>query len=294
MVLTPHEMDIYQEHFQPYGVTQFQFDRVMKMGRTKLIPAGEIISREGHPITSVRLVVSGKTRANVGGRHLTAIGSKKGNRFKNVGGDSGAWIGEMAFLQANWERDHVKNGSRTNLKKGGRNNVVLMENGGVVSSSSSGGGGGEDGGQKKSLGLTSIIKSGNHSQDDGTDSTTSKSLLSTVASEPNRFISTIVAVEEVEIIEWSFEEMQKLLKVSNDMQGALTRAMTAAIVGKVVNFMVSRQHAIPKWSTMLDNWRVRTDRFVNGEEEVEDEDDEEEKIMMAVHDASNRKRFGWR
>ena len=37
VVLSPHEMDIYQEHFQPYGVTQFQFDKVMKMGRTKII-----------------------------------------------------------------------------------------------------------------------------------------------------------------------------------------------------------------------------------------------------------------
>ena len=113
-------------------------------------------------------------------------------------------------------------------------------------------------------------------------------------------MSTIVAVEEVEIIEWSFDEMRKLLKVSNDMKGAITRAMTAAIVGKVVNFMVSRQAAMPQWSTMLDNWRaigpLRTDRFVSDDDDdndVEDEE-EEEKAILAVYDATNKKRFGWR
>jgi len=57
VVLTPHEMEMYQEHFQPYGVTQFQFYKVITMGHTKIIPAGEIIARQGAPITSVKLVV---------------------------------------------------------------------------------------------------------------------------------------------------------------------------------------------------------------------------------------------
>lgn len=293
VVLTPHEMEIYQEHFQPYGVTQFQFYKCVKAGHTKIIPAGEIISRQGHPITSVKLVVRGKTRANVSGRHLTAIGSMKGNRFRNVGGDSGAWIGEMAFLQAKWDRDHAAKATAAkaalaDVADGKNGNGAAQSGGGEGDSSRESvqkkiSGGGRS--STKSAAITSITKSGTH--DDETDSTT-------IA----HFSSTIVAVEEVEIIEWSFDEMQKLLKVSNDMQGALTRAMTAAIVGKVVNFMVSRQAAMPKWSTMLDNWRavgpLRTDRFVSGDDDVEDEEEEEKVIMAAVHDAATKKRFGWR
>mmetsp|Transcript_9156 Transcript_9156/g.18405 ORF Transcript_9156/g.18405 Transcript_9156/m.18405 type:complete len:496 (+) Transcript_9156:179-1666(+) len=296
VILTPREMEIYQEHFQPYGVTQFQFYKCVSMGHTKIIPAGEIISRQGHPIRSVKLVVRGKTRANVGGRHLTAIGSSKGNRFRNVGGDSGAWIGEMAFLQAKWDRDHATAAAASAAAAA----AASSDNGGGATSSSSGGEGdslresvkkkiSEGGRNIKSTAIASITKSG--SQEDDTDSTTTTEL---------RFMSTIVAVEEVEIIEWSFDEMRKLLKVSNDMKGAITRAMTAAIVGKVVNFMVSRQAAMPQWSTMLDNWRaigpLRTDRFVSDDDDdndVEDEE-EEEKAILAVYDATNKKRFGWR
>jgi CRP-like cAMP-binding protein len=286
VVLTPHEMEIYQEHFQPYGVTQFQFYKVVTMGHTKIIPAGEIIARQGAPITSVKLVVRGKTRASVGGRHLTAIGSSKGNRFRNVGGDSGAWIGEMAFLQTNWDKDHQAASANT------------TSDGVVITAVSSGEGDTlRESLQKKVSGegrhrptstISSTTKSSSHEGD--TDSTTTTTI------DPIRFMSTIVAVEEVEIIEWSFEEMQKLLKISNDMQGALTRAMTAAIVGKVVNFMVSRQAALPQWTTLLDNWRaigpLRVDRFVNVDED-DDLEDEEEEILVAAHDAKNKKRIGW-
>jgi CRP-like cAMP-binding protein len=297
VVLTPHEMEMYQEHFQPYGVTQFQFYKVITMGHTKIIPAGEIIARQGAPITSVKLVVRGKTRANVGGRHLTAIGSSKGNRFRNVGGDSGAWIGEMAFLQTKWDKDHApsaaaaSDGVTAAASSSGEKGDSLRES---IQKKISGGGRN----QSTATASSTTTKSSSHHEDD-TDSTTTTTTTTTIG--PIRFISTIVAVEEVEVIEWSFEEMQKLLKISNDMQGALTRAMTAAIVGKVVNFMVSRQAALPQWTTLLDNWRaigpLRTDRFVNVVDDDDDDDaeDEEEEEILAAYDAKNKtkKRFGW-
>lgn len=305
VILTPHEMEIYQEHFQPYGVTQFQYYKCLSEGRVKVLPAGDIIARKGDKIDSVQLVVRGKTRANVGGRHLTAIGSMKGNRFRNVGGDSGAWIGEMAFLQAKWDKDHAAKVKEQMMKKkegtGNDGEGDGLGSDGVQKKIS--GGGRNNSNNKNSTASTSITKNDSQGQDSVTDSTTATKPTSTPTAtatpEPiTRFISTIVAVEEVEIIEWSFDEMQKLLKVSKDMEGALTRAMTAAIVGKVVNFMVSRSAAIPQWSTMLDNWRavgpLRTDRFVSDDDgDVEDEE-EEEKAILAVYDATNKKRFGWR
>ena len=68
--------------------------------------------------------------------------------------------------------------------------------------------------------------------------------------------STIVAVEDIEVMEWSFEDLEKVMKSSRYIQDSLTRAMTSAIVAKVVNFMDSRQSSIPKWSTMMDNWKL--------------------------------------
>jgi len=41
------------------------------------------------------------------------------------------------------------------------------------------------------------------------------------------------------------------------MRGALTRSLTAAVVGKVVNMTVSRTNAVPTWSTWLDDWTRR-------------------------------------
>lgn len=278
VILTPHEQEIYNEHFQPHGVTQYQFYKVLTTGHSKIIPAGNVISRMGEPITSVKLVVSGKTRAKVGffGRHLTAIGSSRGNRFRNVGGDSGAWIGEMAFLQSVWDMDHHQHDAPSPS---------------TTSSSKSS--------QPSSKDMTAVLPSSSSSLptsgEPGADVTKSK-LASTLDDDDDttmRFISTIVAVEQVEIIEWSFEEMHSLLKVSNDMQRVLTRAMTAAIVGKVVNFMVSSSrhasYALPQWPSIL-----RIDRFVSSleveEEEEEEEDNEEDEISSTV---AKKKRFRW-
>lgn len=91
-------------------------------------------------------------------------------------------------------------------------------------------------------------------------------------------ISTIVAVEDLELIEWSFEDMRKVMKSSRYIQEALTRAMTSAIVGKVVNFMVSRHTGAPQWRTLLDNWKHAS--HVEGAEETEEE--EEEGLSQAI------------
>jgi len=175
------------------------------------------------------------------------------------GGDSGAWVGEMAFLQSLWDKDHA---APTSLQK-------------------------KLSGQKARLQKTLTL-----SADD--DAETSKIPESTEAvvvrpglppgDEPYKYvaISTIVAVEDIEIIEWSFDDMERVMKSSRDMKDSLTRAMTAAVVGKVVNFMVSRQSAIPKWSTMLDNWRHAGPRHRQDEEMGETEEEEEEEVNNSL------------
>ena len=90
-----------------------------------------------------------------------------------------------------------------------------------------------------------------------------------------RAVTTVVAVEDVELIEWSFTDMEMVMKSSRDIQDSLTRAMTAAIVGKVVNLMVERQSAMPKLSTWLDHWKVTHARPSKGGEMSQSEYDEE-------------------
>jgi hypothetical protein len=85
----------------------------------------------------------------------------------------------------------------------------------------------------------------------------------------------VVAVEDVELIEWSFTDMEMVMKSSRDIQDSLTRAMTAAIVGKVVNLMAERQSAMPKLSTWLDHWKITHARPSKGGEMSQSEYDEE-------------------
>ncbi len=71
-----------------------------------------------------------------------------------------------------------------------------------------------------------------------------------------RAVTTVVAVDNVELIEWQFEDLKTVLKSSADLHGALTRSMTAAIVGKVLNFMLSRKSELPSSpSTWFDYWK---------------------------------------
>ena len=72
------------------------------------------------------------------------------------------------------------------------------------------------------------------------------------------------------------------MKSSRELQDSITRAMTAAIVGKVVNFMVSRQSAIPKFSTLMDNWKFSQRRYKEDEESEDDDEPEMSKVSRTV------------
>jgi hypothetical protein len=66
---------------------------------------------------------------------------------------------------------------------------------------------------------------------------------------------TIVAQEDCIVLRWRHDVMENLMQRSPDLRAALTRAMTAAIVGKVINFTVSRSKGNPIWSAWLSDWK---------------------------------------
>lgn len=234
VVLSPRQEEIYNEHFQPHGVTPKQFERIMSAGNLRMIKSGGLISRQGIEMNTIKLVVKGSTRASVTGRHLTAIGSKPGNRSRFAGGDSGAWIGEMAFLQSLWVKDHQMKHPPFPVAEEKKEEVP----------------------SKKDDSVKTICDSLNEGK-------------------PNAMaLSTIVAVDDVEIIEWTFEDMEALMKTSGYMQGALTRAMTAAIVGKVANFMMSKQAGLPTVAALLDNWKHGRSADDDDEDDFEEDEDE--------------------
>ena len=70
-------------------------------------------------------------------------------------------------------------------------------------------------------------------------------------------IHTIVAnTDDCELLCWKHSDLDVLMSKSADLRSALTRSMTAAIVGKVINLTVSRSvGSLPTWSTWLDDWK---------------------------------------
>lgn len=190
--MTPEMEETYTQYFMPHGITPKQFERIEKSAQRIVVKKNEPLVKQGQHLDHVYLIVEGSTRASVLGRYLTAASTKNtGNptaeEKEGVGGNcnSGAWVGEMAFLESYWEKE-----------KGNAGNA----------------------------------------------STTMH--------------YTVVAKEDCVVWRWSHESMEKLLAKSGDIRSALTRAMTSAIVGKVVNFTVSRTSARPTWQTWLDEWKL--------------------------------------
>ena len=95
---------------------------------------------------------------------------------------------------------------------------------------------------------------------------------------------TIVAAEDCVVLRWSHQDLQTLMAKSTDMRAALTRAMTAAVVGKVIQFTVSRSKTNHNtWSSWLPDWKHNAGASVqisttpnNNHQSEDDEDDEEE------------------
>lgn len=74
--------------------------------------------------------------------------------------------------------------------------------------------------------------------------------------EPKSSVSlyTIIAKEDCTILQWSHADIETLMQRSTDMRAAMTRAMAAAIVGKVINFTVSNANR-PSWTSWLSDWK---------------------------------------
>jgi len=212
VVLTEHEQDIFVEHFMPSGLTPKQFELLVRKASTLKVKKGDLIVKQGDPLNEIYLVVKGKTRAQYMGRRLTAVSSAPGHREKKVGGDAGAWIGEMTFLEK--------------------------------------------------FGLKEMKKE-------------SQAKLSGDA------IYTIVAGSDCEVLVWSHEDIEALMKSSTDLRASMTRAMTAPIVGKVINFTVSMGNQKGVWASWLNDWKFsgeNTEVVVEQKEEIPGKEEEMEEL----------------
>ena len=194
--MTDKQEEVFVEHFMPHGVTPKQFERIDAKAQCVKIEKGEFLIKLGDKLDHVFLIVEGSTQAHVLGRSLTAASTTPQTKgSQKVGGNSGVWVGEMAFLHQLAEKEKAK-----------------------------------------------IQKPSSNQQSTSVDH--------------RNAIYSIVAKEDCTVMAWSHEDLEDLMKSSTDLRAAITRAMTTALVGKVVNLTVSRSASgLPNWSAWLSDWK---------------------------------------
>lgn len=199
--MTSEQERIFVDYFMNHGITPLQFSWIEEKAKLLCIEPGDSLIRKGEQVDRVFLVVEGSTHAHILGRRLTAASTNPNTRGDQLqGGDSGAWIGEMAFLE--WLHQTTGSESKEDAS--------------------------EDNKGRLGRGVA---------------------------------MYTIVTKDGCKVLSWTHAEMAELMEASTDLRSALTRAMTAAVVGKVVNLTTSNPKGegtnAPKrgWTRWLSNWK---------------------------------------
>lgn len=233
--LTSHEEDVYEEHFLPHAVTPRQYEKLLSIAKTRELKRGDVLIQKGQSINKVYLVISGATQAvTTLSRRVTAASSCKGNKERYAGGDAGAWVGELAFLDYLSERDQKAGSVLDSSSSPARQQDIKGNSAGAV------------------LPLATAAASGKTDEEEVVVVEDAAVLESSKKHDlrPHRntavtknSILTYIAIQDSTVYEWDFDELADLMKTSADLRSAVTRSMTAAVVGKVVNFYTSKSEA---------------------------------------------------
>jgi CRP-like cAMP-binding protein len=204
--LTAEQEQVYIQFFMPHGVTPKQFEAIDNKAQVVKLKAGSTLIKQGEKQEYVYLIVAGSTRANILGRHLTAASTTPKAHEDQVGGASGAWVGEMTFLEAYWIKEQSKHQPAHIEQK-------------------------EEEPEEKKDDAAGVEKKGKAA--DGVETKPFKA----VARAPpklkaNKALYTIIAKEDCTILRWSHADLESVMEWSTDLRAAMTRAMSSAILGK--------------------------------------------------------------
>jgi len=213
---TEEEESVYMEHFQTHGVTPRQFEKLLSRASRIILPRGIVLVERGSKFESVYLVIEGVTMArSTLAKKVTAASSVPGNKEILAGGDSGAWIGELAFL----EKFSNLGGSPSSSIQ---TNINLIE------------------GAMKPNQSAELDKQGNSDKNNHEKHHTNDPS-SIIQPKATRIaLLSYTASQDSVVLEWTHEDLAEILNSSGDIRSSLTRAMTAAVVGKVVNLYTSK------------------------------------------------------
>eukprot|EP00547_Thalassionema_nitzschioides_P003761 CAMPEP_0194219242 /NCGR_PEP_ID=MMETSP0156-20130528/25481_1 /TAXON_ID=33649 /ORGANISM="Thalassionema nitzschioides, Strain L26-B" /LENGTH=392 /DNA_ID=CAMNT_0038948831 /DNA_START=52 /DNA_END=1227 /DNA_ORIENTATION=- len=201
--LTEEEEHIYEEHFLPHAVTPRQFEKMIHISSKLKLKRGEVLMEKGEPMNKVYLVASGKTEAFGGLSRKITAASSSRGNRHRFAGGDAG-----AWVGELAFFDYLSNDGST--KTSVPNPSILLSSKDVVAC--------EDNEIKKNAPIKK-------------------------ASVVQNALLTIIAAQDTELYQWDFQELADLLKTSADLRASVTRTMTAAVVGKVVNLYISRTDA---------------------------------------------------
>ena len=260
----PEVEDAYDEHFLPHGVTPRQFGTLIGLADTIELQLGEVLQHQDEAWNDVYLVVRGGTiahqRAKVTlSRRISAASSNAVNRLK-LGGDSGAWIGELTFLRYLEKKD-----LRQKTKGIGDKSTVKEI-------------------QKKAKAVSWVFwnkafwnKEKQRDEDKGDTPQSKGDLLHTEDDQYERnnrgkkecvndqqyqpqvskaLLTYRSTEDKTLVLRWSHDSLFKALGNSPAFREAMIRCMTAAVLGKVVNFYSQKQRSngIGGWIGRIRQW----------------------------------------
>lgn len=252
MDLSSREREIYLEHSKPHGVTPKQFEKVLVAGTTQLIKAGGIVRLEGELIKSVKLIVRGNTAQVHWAGALPRWVARKVIRMQSRGivtaivianatfflsysfSTPGAWVGEIEFLRS---VDRHKNEvllkeaeKRLELEKHANKSMhsEFLATGRYVEWAGDLLSGDRDRNELPSEEAEKRLekqapKSKQNEFPVTRGSVIERSIVKLALSTSDetkwcRAVSTVVAVEDIELIEWFFADMESVMKSSRDLQ----------------------------------------------------------------------------
>lgn len=216
---------IYHRYFCQHGVTPFEFAAIMKRARIIRLNRGDVLLRQGAPLKRVFLVTQGQTSAQRGhDRRLLMTNDQYHQEavVQQQGGSAGAWLGDMAFVEHYWNKGKLKTlGTR---KPVGAEYEIFNN------------------------GTTTNIRPFWRRR--------------LVRYEPQRAMYSVSAVQDGTIVlAWKHADMEALMKKSSALETTLIRAMTTAIVAKIVAFEATKKAAAAlssstsKRSSWWQGWR---------------------------------------
>jgi len=276
---TSDEEDVYEEHFLPYGVTPRQYEKLLNIVKIVKLKRGEVLIKKDDKFDAVYLVTSGSTSGMTAlSRRVTAASSCKGNKDRLSAGDAGAWIGEFAFLELLSSLQHggSKNGtsgktSDENEETNGNDVVKVLATAAanVVLE------------RTNSSPKSTVNSCDNNEQQQSPTPSQNSSPATHHKILHGKALLTYMATQDSIIYKWNFDELADLLNTSAELRLAITRAMTAAVVHKVVNLYVSKQDDESDrslWTRWMNSINYSTEKIQQKEEE--EEQDSDHKVIL--------------